>query len=154
MKLDFTAIKVLNTSVSAPGFVSYDEPMIDTEALALFNSNGTYEDVFGYKKKEASLKKQSLSPISISCGKRTIYRQYAGRSIKIDTKSIGLSPLAWQQLLLDDAKDKTVVVEECGRLKFYWNHSNSATRVSCRLGVWGLILAFSGIVVSVVLQFI
>ena len=149
MKLDYTAIKVLNTNVSSPGFVSYDEPMIDTEALALFNSNGTYEDIFGYKKKTASLDKQLLSPISISSGKRTIYRQYAGRSIPIDTKSIGLSPLAWQQLLLDDANDRTVVVEECSKFKFYWYHSNSATRVSFQIGIMGLTLAILGIVITI-----
>ena len=145
------AVKVLNTNTTTtnPNCVAYDEPL-DAESLALFNSNGTYEKIFLVKKKNTSQTKQRLSVVKISHGKRTIYRQYAGRSIPISTDSIGLSPNAWQQLCLDNDPNKEVVVSEGCSFPFYWYHSNSANRVSFRLGIIAIVFTVLCTIVSVV----
>ncbi len=147
------AFKVLNTSstITNQNIVVYNEPEIDSEALALFNSKDTYESIFGENKKNSPQSKQRLSVVKISNGRRSIYRQYAGRAIKINTNSVGLSCNSWQLLCLKDDIDNCVVVTESWWFPFFWNHSNSATRVSFRIGVIGLALAIVGIVVSIVL---
>ena len=153
-KLLFKAVKVLDTNmiIKEPDIVAYKESAIDSEAMALFNSKGTYSDIFGPQRKDTSQSKQRLSVVKIvnTKGKRKIYRQYAGRPISINTKSIGLSPNSWQQLCMDSSNDKEVVVCKSWWFPFFWNHSNSATRISFRIGIIGLALAIIGIVVSVV----
>ena len=152
-KLIFKAVKVLdvNTGSNKPDIVAFKEPAIDSEAMALFNAKDTYSDIFGPKKKDSTQVKQRLSVIKISNGKRKIFRQYAGRAIPINKKSVGLSPNSWQQLCMDSSKDKEVVVCKSWWFPFFWNHSNSATRVSFRIGIIGLALAIVGIVVSIAL---
>lgn len=154
-KLLFKAVKVLDTNmiIKEPDIVAYKESAIDSEAMALFNSKDTYSNIFGPQRKDSSPAKQRLSVVKIAntYGKRKIFRQYAGRSIPINTKSVGLSPNSWQQLCMDSSKDKEVVVCKSWWLPFFWNHSNSATRVSFRIGIIGLALAIVGVVVSIAL---
>lgn len=144
-------VKVLNTNttITSPNCIACDEPL-DAESLALFNSNGTYEKIFRVKKKNTSQTKQRLSVVKISHGKRTIYRQYAGRSIPISTDSIGLSPNSWQQLCLDNDSNKEVVVSEGCSFPFYWYHSNSANRVSFRLGIAAIVFTVLCTIVTAV----
>ena len=91
------AVKILHTIVqpNEPHSIVFDEPL-DSEALVLFNPNGTYEEIFGEKKKVASQARQRLSVVKITKWDSTIYRQYLGKSFEgLDTNSIGLSPNAW-----------------------------------------------------------
>lgn len=155
--INMQAVKVLRTAanINEQYCISYDEPL-DEEALALFTSKGTYKPIFHVKKKEAKQAKQRLSVVKISHGKKVIYRQYAGRGISFgkdieSSKCVGLSPNSWQQLCLDDSDNKNVLVTKGWWFPFYWNHSNSATRVSFRIGIMGLALAIIGIVVSVII---
>ena len=150
------AFKVLKKNdKNAQNCIEKDEPL-DAEALALFNSRSTYNQFFKTDKRDASQTKQRLSVLRISHGERTIYRQYAGRGISFGentdgSKCVGLSPNSWQQLCLDDDDNKDVLVTKSWWFPFFWNHSNSATRISFRLGIIGLALTIAGIVVSIVL---
>lgn len=151
------AVKVLRTAtnIKEQNCIAFDEPL-DAEALALFTSKGTYKPIFDVKKKEAKQAKQRLSVVKITHGKRKIWRQYAGRGISFgkdsnSSKSVGLSPNSWQQLCLDDDDNKDVLVTKGWWFPFFWNHSNSATRISFRIGIIGLALAIAGIVLSIVL---
>ena len=157
-KVLFEAMKVLNTNanITVPNIVAYDEPTIDLEARALFNSKDTYQKIFGPKKKDSSQAKQRLSVVRIAKEKRKIFRQYSGRAISFgksieSSKCVGLSPNSWQQLCLDSCNDKEVVVSKSWWFPFFWNHSNSATRVSFRVGMMGLALAIVGIILPFVL---
>lgn len=148
------AIKVLNTNtnITDPNIVVFDEREIDSEALALFNSNNTYAPIFGETRQNSPQSRQRLSVVKITNGKRKIYRQYAGRAISINTNSVGISCNSWQQLCLKNGIDNCVVVTKSWWFPFFWNHSNSATRVSFRIGIIGLALAIAGIVSSIVLS--
>lgn len=147
------AVKILHTIVqpNEPHSIVFDEPL-DSEALVLFNPNGTYEEIFGEKKKDTSQARQRLSVVKITKWDRTIYRQYLGKSFEgLDTNSIGLSPNAWQQLGLDASQNKEVNVTKGCLFPFYWYHSNSATRVSFRMGIIAIAISIIGIILPFVI---
>lgn len=155
--MQMKAFKVLKKKLdddAGKPVLAYDEPDIDTECLALFQP-GNYEDLFGSAKKDMPQCKQRLSVVKISSLNRVIYRQFAGRAI-LDLKDdcIGLSPNAWQLLQLDLRKCPCaeVKVEKGCKFMFYWRHSNSATRISFKLGLISIALAVVGIILTVSFQ--
>ena len=151
------AFKVLKRNDrNDPNCIVKDESL-DAEALVFFNSNGTYNQFFKTNKKDTNQTKQRLSVLKISHGKRTIYRQYAGRGMSFgedidSSKCVGLSPNSWQQLCLDSSDDKEVTLNRSWWFPFFWKHSNSATRISFRIGVIGLVLAIIGIILPILLR--
>ena len=147
------AVKVLNTKIAItdPNIVVYNEPAIDKEAMALFNSNNTYKPIFGKTRKNSSQSKQRLSVVKISNGNRKIFRQYVGGSIPIDSNSVGLSCNSWQQLGLKDGIVNEITVNKSWWFPFLWNHSDTTTRIPFQIGVIGLVLAIGGIVLSIIL---
>lgn len=148
----YKVLKVVSDKETEP-CLAFDEPLIDIEGLALFTPKGSYYRIFKKDKGKASQRKQRLSTIKITCDKRKIFRQYASRSIdNLNGGCIGLSPNSWQQLLLKEASEKKVHVEKCCSFWFFWNHPNSATRISYKLGMIGALLAIIGISLSVVFQ--
>ena len=148
----YKVLKVISDKETEP-CLAFDESLIDSEGLALFTPKGSYYRIFKKDKGKTSQRKQRLSTIRISCGKRKIYRQYAARSIdKLVGGCVGLSPNSWQQLLLKEVPAKIVRVEKCCNFWFFWNHPNSATRISYKLGIIGALLAIISISLSIVFQ--
>lgn len=148
---DMKALKIINNGAGL-NCITFDDPLIDNEGLALFCSNGVYEILFGKKKKNAEQDRQRLSVVKIKKGNRCIYRKFAARPIVgLDSKSVGLSPNSWQQLQLNN--DNIVEVTPSCSFPFFWYHPNSATRVSFRMGILSISLAIIGIVLSIVLKY-
>lgn len=151
----YNAYKVLKNESDEDDYcVACDEPLIDIEGLALFTPKGSYRRIFTKNKGETSQRKQRLSTVKISFGNRKIYRQYAAKpAFKLIGGCVGLSPKSWQQLLLKDVADQKVRIEKCSSFWFFWNHPNSATRVSYKLGIIGALLAIISITISIYIQY-
>lgn len=147
------ALKVTRRENDGDNTITFDDPLIDNEGLALFCSKGTYENLFGEKMKDAEQDRQRLSVVKIKKGNRCIYRKFAARAIEgLRHDSVGLSLNSWQQLQLDD--DNNVEVSKSCSFPFYWFHPNSATRVSFRMGFLSISLAIIGIGLSIVLKYL
>lgn len=131
--------------------VCVDSFDIDSECCAYFQANA-YKDIFKKKKKDAPQNEQRLSVVKICRCNRKIYRKYITKSPKGLTKDdIVLSLNACQQLgIKKDDTDKNVCVMKSWWFPFYWYHSNSATRISFRVGLISLFIGLLGVVLSVV----
>lgn len=135
--------------------VCVDSFDIDSECCAYFQASA-YQDIFNKKKQDVSQSEQRLSVVKICRGKRKIYRKYVAKSPKGLTKDyIVLSLNACQQLGIKRYDiDKEVRVTKSWWFPFYWYHSNSATRVSFRVGLISLFIGLLGIglgVLSIIL---
>lgn len=133
------------------GTIYIDNIDVESECCAYLYSK-TYSVIFGNKKKETTQSKQRLSVIKIcSCNKK-IYRKYVGVAVKnFQERNIALSANACQQLMLNPRKQESYVCISKGWwFPFYWYHSNSATRISFRIGLISLLVGLIGVVLSIV----
>lgn len=131
--------------------VCVDSFDIDSECCAYFQANA-YKDIFKKKKQDVSQSEQRLSVVKICRGKRKIYRKYVAKSPKGLTKDyIVLSLNACQQLGIKRYDiNKEVTVVKSYWFPYYWYHSNSATRISFRVGLISMFIGLLGVVLSVV----
>lgn len=131
--------------------VCVDSFDIDSECCAYFQANA-YKDIFKKKKQDAPQNEQRLSVVKICRCDRKIYRKYVAKSptgLKKDDIVISLN--ASQQLgIKKEDTDKYVCVMKSYWLPFYWYHSNSATRISFRVGLVSMFIGLLGVVLSVV----
>lgn len=126
-----------------------DDPNIDLECCAYLHPT-VYEKIFRKKKKEASQSDQRLSIMKIKNSNRCIYRKYSGKTIEGLTHDyIVISGNSAQQLNFEKDEEKIVTVSKSYWLPFYWHHTNSATRISFRIGMWGLLIAIIGLGLSI-----
>ena len=127
-----------------------DDPNIDLECCAYLYPT-VYEKIFRKKKKEASQSDQRLSIMKIKNSNRCIYRKYTGKSVDGLTQDyIVISGNSKQQLKFDEGKENIVTVSKGCWLPFYWYHSNSATRMSFRIGMLGFATGLTGIILSII----
>ena len=145
MKKSYTALKIMtNNPNNVSHILQHEESDIDSNAKALFFSK-EYEQIFGKTKKSSSQKHQRLSIVKITHGKRVIYRSFQARGVVgLDGNYIGLSPNAWYELGLDEkVKDGQLVSVTKGWWFYYfWEHPNSATRMSFRIGIIAIFIGF------------
>ena len=127
-----------------------DDPNIDLECCAYLQAKA-YKEIFNKKKKDASQSNQRLSVLKVKYDNRCIYRKYASKPIEgLKKDCIAISGNSEQQLNLPRNGERTVTVSKSYWLPFYWHHTNSATRISFRIGMWGLLIAIIGLVLSVI----
>ena len=132
-------------------FIQMPVSMLDIEGQAVFCSSA-YKNIFGDNKRNQLQSKQRLSVVKITNkeNRRSIYRVYRSASIKgLDSNTVMLSPAALQELDIDDCTDKSVSVSRGCRWAFYRNHPNAATRISFRIGMWGVSVGLLSIIVSI-----
>jgi len=126
-----------------------NEQDIDHEGMALFQASD-YLSLFGKRKSQTNQKLQRLSVVKITYGSRSIYRQFAARSIDgLNKGVVGLTLNSWMQLGLQNNQQE-VQVKKSWWFPFYWSHPNSATRISFILGLVSVALAILGIVISLI----
>lgn len=97
-----------------------------------------------------------LSVIKISTPNgKSIYRAYLGKKgVKGFYKNmVALSPNSIRLLTEKDGKEDpktidSVIISRGSKFMYFWNHPYHATRISMRLGVWSIVLAVSGILIS------
>ena len=146
---EYTVYKALPNSNSNQFVILCHDRDLDTESKALFCSD-SYRVIFGQTKNRSKQKRQRLSVVKIKCGKRKIYRSYQARSITgLNKDCIGLSPNACQELGIEPCGEKVTVTKGCIG-GYFWNHPNSATRISFQIGLFGLLLASFGILISLI----
>ena len=127
-----------------------DDPNIDLECCAYLHPT-VYEKIFRKKKKEASQSDQRLSIMKIKNSNRCIYRKYSGKTVEGLTHDyIVISGNSAQQLNFEKDEEKIVTVSKGYWLPFYWYHSNSATRMSFRIGMLGFATGLTGIILSII----
>ena len=146
---EYTVFKTLSKSNSNEFVILSHERDLDTESKALFHP-GRYQDIFGKTKKSSNQRRQRLSVVRIKYGKRVIYRSFQARSITgLDKNSIGLSPNACQELGIEPNGEKVTVRKGCLG-GYFWEHPNSATRVSFRIGSLSLLVGLISLIVGLV----
>ena len=132
-------------------FIQMPVSTLDIEGQAAFCSSA-YKNIFGKNKYNQSQSKQRLSIVKITndeC-RRSIYRVYRGASITdLKSDTVMLSPAALQELSIDDCTNKKVSVSRGCRWAYYRNHPNAATRISFRIGMWGVSVGLLSIIVSI-----
>lgn len=128
-----------------------DDPNIDLECCAYLYPK-VYEEIFGEKKKESPQNKQRLSVIKITKCNRKIYRKYVTKPLTgLKKNVIVISPNSCQQLgFTTNEVEKKVCVSKSWWFPFYLYHSNSATRISFRVGMISLLVGLIGLILSVI----
>ena len=148
---EYTVYKALPNSNSNQYVIQCHDRDLDTESKALFWSD-SYKVIFGQTKKSSNQKRQRLSVVKIKYGKRKIYRSFQSRSITgLNKDCIGLSPNACQELGIEPNGEKVVVRKGC-IWGYFWNHPNSATRVSFRIGLPSLLVGLISLLLAILLK--
>ncbi|MCQ2114428.1 MAG: hypothetical protein MJY52_05135 [Bacteroidaceae bacterium] len=112
-----------------------------------------YAKIFGDTKNNQPNRKKMLSVVKISTRQGTIYRRFQ----TLPCMKKGYIALTTSSLtLLGNVTDtkKVAISKTCffsGSFLYHWNHPYSATRISMRLGVIGVLVGVLGIVASIVL---
>lgn len=146
---EYTVYKALPKSNSNQFVILCHDRDLDTESKALFCSR-SYQDIFGQTKKNSKQKRQRLSVIRIQYGKRKIYRSFQTRGITgLNEDCIGLSPNACQELGIEPNGEKVSVRKGCS-WGYFWNHPNSATRVSFRIGLPSLFVGLISLIIALI----
>lgn len=146
---EYTVYKALPNSNSKQFVILCHDRDLDTESKALFCSD-SYRVIFGQTKKRSNQQRQRLSVVKIKCGKRKIYRSFQARSItSLNKDSIGLSPNACQELGIEPNGEKVSVRKGCS-WGYFWNHPNSATRVSFRIGLPSLFVGLISLIIALI----
>jgi hypothetical protein len=150
-KVKYNVLKAMgNTPHQNPFVIQCNDQDLESEAKALFHPSA-YKDIFGRSKKSSLQEKQRLSVVKIKYGRRIIHRSFQARSIKgLDSNNVGLSPSACMELgvELDSVPEKVVVCKGC-RFVFFWNHPNSATRVSFRIGLLSIFIGLICLIIAI-----
>lgn len=148
---EYTVCKALPKANPNPFVILCHDRDLDTESKALFCS-GSYKVIFGQTKMSSNQKRQRLSVVKIKCGKRVIYRSFQARSIiGLNEDCIGLSPNACQELGIEPNGEKAVVRKGC-IWGYFWNHPNSVTRVSFRIGLPSLLVGLISLLLAILLK--
>jgi hypothetical protein len=148
---EYTVYKALPKANPNPFVILCHDRDLDTESKALF-CPGSYKVIFGQTKMSSNQKRQRLSVVKIKCGKRVIYRSFQARSIiGLNEDCIGLSPNACQELGIEPNGEKAVVRKGC-IWGYFWNHPNSATRVSFRIGLPSLLVGLISLLLAILLK--
>lgn len=124
----------------------------DIEDCAFF-SNVAYQRIFGKKKASSNIRHKRLSVVKITFGGYKIYRQYYyENSISgLHSSEVGLTPASIRFLALysnNNVVGKEVEVIKGHWFSYYWHHPFHATRISCRLGVWSIIISLTAFIIS------
>lgn len=114
-----------------------------------------FKEVFGEEDSKRSRKKHTIVKITNPESKICIYRLFrTSRDISGVEDFVGLTYTGKRLLTcseegLNDLQH--VVVSEGTIIPFYWNHPNPATRISYKLGIWGILTSCVATIVSLII---
>ena len=129
----------------------------DEQEDSVYMSRDAFEEVFGKTRKESSRCKKRLAVVRIysKVSKQAIHRKYVFNPdfVGITNKEIALNPASIRELCgrgfeNEDIVGKDVYVSKGSKFLYYWNHPYHATRISMKLGVGSILLAFISIIIG------
>ena len=120
-----------------------------------FFSNVAYKNIFGKRRAKSNRRHKRLAVVRISFEGNCIYRQYhyGNTILGINSNDVGLTPASIR--LLAPYSNANVVgnnvdITKSYWLPYYWNHPFHATRISCRLGIWSMVISLIALIISLI----
>ena len=128
----------------------------DTYSLSELDScvvlqGGSYEVIFGRKKKDSDSEKKRLSIVKITYNGTSIHRNFKSLAAEgFNQGDVGLTIKSIQSLNAEDfPKNGQLILEKGCWFTFYWQHPDNATRLSMKSATVSLSIAVISLVIAI-----
>lgn len=132
-----------------------DENKTDIEPLGCENIyiTGTlYEKLFGRPLKGTDRRKRFLKITSSQTG-LSVYRLFRGVPSGVLSKDTLYIDSEGRAVLQQSDDEVVLSIKKCSPFSFYWNTSNSATRISFKIGFPSLLVGIASLILTIVFKF-
>lgn len=132
-----------------------DENKTDIEPLGCENIyiTGTlYEKLFGRPLKGTDRRKRFLKITSSQTG-LSVYRLFHGVPSGVLSKDTLYIDSEGRAVLQQSDDEVVLSIKKCSPFSFYWNTSNSATRISFKIGFPSLLVGIASLILTIVFKF-
>ena len=113
-----------------------------------------YQELFGRTLKGTDRRKRFIKITSKQTG-RSLYRLFRGAPTGVLSEGRLYIDSDDKGVLQESGDECELIIQKCSAFSFYWNTSNSATRISFRLGLLGfpsLLLGIASIILSILFE--
>ena len=112
-----------------------------------------YEKLFGRPLKGSDRRKRFLKITSLQTGS-SVYRLFRGAPTGVVNKDILYIDSDGKAVLQRSDDEVVLSIKKCCPFSFYWNTSNSATRISFKIGLPSLIIGAASLILTIVFYFL
>ena len=107
--------------------------------------------LFGRTLKGTDRRKRFIKITSKQTG-RSVYRLFRGAPTGVLSEKTLYIDSDGKSVLQESGDECELIIQKCSGFSFYWNTSNSATRISFRLGFPSLLLGIASIILSILFE--
>ncbi len=110
-----------------------------------------YKDLFGRPLKGTDRRKRFLRITSKQTG-FSVYRLFCGAPTGVLNEGTLYIDSDGKSILQESGDDCELVIQKCSPFSFYWNTSNSATRITFKIGLPALVIGIVSLALTILFK--